>query len=344
MALPDGHLVVSDPIENRVSLIDFASGTGRSLGRVGEGPREFKRATGLYRGPGGAVLVFDRELGRLLPVMPSGALQDVVFVPFGGLVSSNSPHGQDDLTFDSLGYTYSRMGRGFLTDITQFLLRQRRGTRRDTLTRLLREVTKALRVKRNGLGEYQTVLFSPQDAWVVAPDGWVAVARAAPYRVEWIPPLGPVVTGPVIRHQVIRITQEEKELIASGAAGLRGITSVGLVMVAPGGPAPPRSAAPVRMPVKDLRFAKVKTPINLREDRWPLLDERGRLWVERSLPFGIMAHIFDVFDRRGILVDRVELPGGSRLVGFDSHWIYTSRVDTDDFEHLQRFPLPRRLP
>jgi hypothetical protein len=59
------------------------------------------------------------------------------------------------------------------------------------------------------------------------------------------------------------------------------------------------------------------------------------------MPFGMKVGVFDVFDRRGDLVDRVELPAGSRLVGFDRSWIYTSRTDADDFEHLQRFPLPR---
>src|ERR1043166_5993526 len=62
IALPDGRLVVSDPAENRVSLIDFPKGTSQPVGRVGEGPREFKRAAGLYRAPGGGVWIFDHQL------------------------------------------------------------------------------------------------------------------------------------------------------------------------------------------------------------------------------------------------------------------------------------------
>jgi hypothetical protein len=89
-----------------------------------------------------------------------------------------------------------------------------------------------------------------------------------------------------------------------------------------------------------LLFAKVKTPVNLRAGRWPLLDESGKLWVERNLPAGEKISVFDVFDRNGNLVDRIELPAGSRLVGFDPHSLYTARADADHFEHLQRFPLP----
>jgi len=337
MALPDGRLALSDPLENRVSLIDFPRGSIQPVGRVGEGPLEFKRAAGLYRAPGGGVWVFDHELRRLLPVLPSGLLQEVIPIGHGGLAGSVPVHGPDDLSFDSLGQTYAANRRGGFTSSTGVLLRYRaRAT--DTIASLLRPVTKALNVKRSGLGDYQTVLFSPEDAWAVAPDGWIAIARASPYRVEWIPPAGPAVAGPVIDHKAIRISKAEKAFIASGKGGSRGRTSVTLVLVSPGGPKPPGAGAPA--PDYEVLFARVKTPIDLRDDHWPLLDESGRLWVQRSLLFGVKVGVFDVFDRTGNLVDRVEIPGGSRLVGFDLRWIYTSRLDSDGFEHLQRFPLP----
>ena len=57
-----------------------------------------------------------------------------------------------------------------------------------------------------------------------------------------------------------------------------------------------------------------------------MLDESGRLWGERNLSAGVTVGVFDVFDRVGNLVDRIGLPAGSRLAGF---------------EHLQRFHLPR---
>jgi hypothetical protein len=341
MALPDGRLVVSDPGENRLSLIDFANGTSRLLGRVGEGPREFQRAAGLYRAPGGGVWLFDHELRRLLPIKPSGTLQDVIVLPFGGLAGSGVARWPDDLTFDSLGHIYDRFGGTRFNGTMYRLMRRRIGAPADTVTELLKPVEKGIQARSNGTGTYQEVLFSPQDAWAAAPDGWVAVVRAAPYRVEWFPPGGGRVSGPIIAHKPVRITQAEKELIASGAAGLRGRTTVSVGLVGPGGrSAPGRSTLPEPIPVEELLFAKVKTPVNLRQERWPAIDERGRLWVERSLPFAVKTRVFDVFDRGGNLVDRVELPAGSVLVGFDSQWIYTRRRDADDFEHLQRFPLP----
>ena len=339
MALPDGRLVVSDPQENRLALIDFAKGTSRQLGRVGDGPREFRRAGGLYRAPGGGLLVFDYDLRRLLPVVPSGALGDVIGLPTGGAATSWAPRGPDPLAIDSLGHTFAAIRSGGFTAPTSVLLRFRPGALPDTVTRLRRPATLAFGNGGHGT-EYQEVLFSPEDAWTVSPDGRIAVVRAEPYRVEWFPMAGPAVAGPVIRHQPVPITPEEKERIASGAAGSRGRISVTVGMVPPGGSPPPSSGRPAPMSPEKLAFAEVKTPVNLRSGRWPLLDERGRLWVERNLPAGAGASVFDVFDRDGNLVSRVSLPAGVRLVGFDRQWLYAARLSSDDFEYLQRFPIP----
>jgi hypothetical protein len=340
MALPDGRLVVSDPHENRIALIDFPNGTRQELSRVGEGPREFRRAGGLYRGRGGRVVIFDRELLRLLPVAPDGALEDVAGLPTGGNARSRSPRGPDGLMVDSLGHTYAARRSGFITP-TSTLLRHRPGIRPDTVTELAMPTTKVLEGSGYAAGVYQDVLFSSEDAWAASPDGRVAVVRARPYRVEWIPLAGLTVVGPVIRHEPVPITQAEKELIASGAGGSRGRITVTVGLVPAGGAAGSGSSAPSPMVVEELLFAKVKSPVNLRDGRRPMLDESGRLWVERSVPADVKASVFDVFDENGNLVDRIEVPPGSRLVGFDPQWIYAARLDADGFEHLQRFPLPR---
>ena len=341
MALPDGRLILSDPQENRINLIDFSKGTVQPLGRIGEGPREYRRAAGLSRGPGGGVQVFDHELRRLVPISAAGEVQEVIPLGVGGLAGGVSLRGPDDLSFDSLGNTYQRRGLGSYTAGEYLVLRHRSPVRADTVARLLGPIIKAVNARRNGTGVYQEMLFSPRDAWTVAPDGRVGVVRSKPYRVEWIQSGGEKVTGPMIVYKPIKIIKAEKELIASGRSGDRGQVTVSLVMVAPGGPrVSSRAVAPEPMPVKDLLFAKVKPPINLRMSRWPRIDEMGRLWVERSQRLEASAALFDVFDRSGNLVDRIELPAGSRLVGFDKRWLYAARIDADDFEHLQRFRLP----
>ncbi|HET9276486.1 MAG TPA: hypothetical protein VFN96_10480 [Gemmatimonadales bacterium] len=340
MALPDGRVVVSDAQENRLTLIDFPKGTSRSLGRVGAGPGEFSRAGGLYRARGGGVVLFDHELRRLLPVLPSGELGEIVGLPTGGAAGFWSARGPDPLMVDSVGHTYTAIRSGGFTAPASVLLRYRPGAGPDTITRLLRTTTREVTGPVKGM-EYQEVLFSPADAWTVSPDGRIAVVRAAPYRVEWIPLTGPVVTGPAVRLKPVPVTRREKELIASGAAGSRGRITVTIGVVPAGGAPTTPAGPPAPIPVGELLFAKAKTPVDLRAGSWPLLDESGVLWVKRSLPGGAKANVFDLFDRDGNLVDRIALPAGSRLVGFDRQWLYTVRIDADDFEHLQRFPLPR---
>jgi hypothetical protein len=185
------------------------------------------------------------------------------------------------------------------------------------------------------------VLFSPQDTWTVAPDGWVAVVRAGPYRVEWIPPSGPEIVGPVIAHDPIEIPREERELIASGAAGDRGLTTVTVGVFVPGAGQSSRSDKPEPMGVDELQFAKVKPAMNLRGTFRPMVDDAGRLWVERSRPFQASGTVFDVFDRAGRLVQRVAMAEGSRLLWAGARWVYAARLDAEGFEHLQRLQQAR---
>jgi hypothetical protein len=44
----------------------------------------------------------------------------------------------------------------------------------------------------------QGVPYSPEDVWGVAPDGRIAIVRAADYHLEWLTPGSPVVRGPAV--------------------------------------------------------------------------------------------------------------------------------------------------
>jgi hypothetical protein len=340
MALPDGRLVVSDPEENRILLIDFPKGTSLELARTGAGPREYRKAGGLYRARGGGVLLFDQGLRRLLPVSPSGEVQDILALPVPGSSSSSSNRGPDPYASDSLGNAYGAIRFGRDMNAPTFpLVRYVRGARPDTVARLLKAPSKVIEATANSTRSQEGV-FAPQDAWVVAPDGRIGVVGAAPYRVEWIPLSGSVVTGPTISYKAVVVTQADKDAAASGAGALGGKQNVNLG-IGPAGAPPPPAGAGDPAARKELLFADVKSPVRIGFGHWPLLDESGRLWVERSLPASSKTTVFDVFDRAGNLAERIEIPSGSRLIGFDARWLYTVRVDADDFEHLQRFPLPR---
>jgi hypothetical protein len=51
--------------------------------------------------------------------------------------------------------------------------------------------------------------------------------------------------------------------------------------------------------------------------------------------------VYDVFDGRGVRIDRVELPARSRVVGFGRGAVYVSERDADDLPHLRKYALAK---
>src|SRR5262249_52798923 len=104
MALPDGRLLVTDPQENRLSLIEFDKGSLQPLSRVGGGPREYTMVGGFHRAPGGGVWMFDQQHVRMLPISTAGIVQDAVTVPAPATVWTL--RGPDGVLTDTLGHYF----------------------------------------------------------------------------------------------------------------------------------------------------------------------------------------------------------------------------------------------
>jgi hypothetical protein len=65
----------------------------------------------------------------------------------------------------------------------------------------------------------------------------------------------------------------------------------------------------------------------------------GRLWVRRTTAAGAPPS-FDLIDRAGAVVTRLQLPPRTRVVGFGRNTVYLARIDDDDLEYLERYRLP----
>ena len=141
---------------------------------------------------------------------------------------------------------------------------------------------------------------SPADGWGVAPDGRVAIVRAEPYRVEWISPDGTVTRGPAIEITPLPMTEADKQAYRERAKARS--ASVG---VAGGSGAGADDLG--------LLFAETKAPFNPQDVS---VSPDGRVWVMRTQPFGVAEVVYDVFDRTARRADRIQLPAGSRIVGF----------------------------
>lgn len=66
----------------------------------------------------------------------------------------------------------------------------------------------------------------------------------------------------------------------------------------------------------------------------------GKIWIERTLHAGAEHLRYDVVDRTGTLVARVNLGLQERIVGFGRVTVYTVLTDDDGIQRLRRHPLP----
>lgn len=70
--LRDGRVIVADPRDKVVSLVDFNRGTATTIGREGSGPQEFGMPMRLYAAPGDTTYLFDPLNSRYLLIAPDG--------------------------------------------------------------------------------------------------------------------------------------------------------------------------------------------------------------------------------------------------------------------------------
>jgi hypothetical protein len=162
------------------------------------------------------------------------------------------------------------------------------------------------------------VIGSPADGFGVAPDGRVAVVRAAPYRVEWYTVGGAVTPGPTIDYTPVVMTEADRD----AARQLAGQVSVGMM-----GDAQTSSSSRIR-------FADVKPPFAPDDVR---VSPDGRVWVMRSRVHGSATVVYDVFDGVGARVDRVALPDGSRVIGFGRAAVFVRQDSAEGSPALRKY-------
>ena len=353
--LSDGRVVVADPTEKRLEVIDLRRGTGTKIGREGSGPGEWAVPVRLIPLAGDTTLLFDPQNNRLLKILPNGTVAEQAVSlgttsgpgMMGGLLS---PRG-----YDRMGRVYSQ-GSGFVltpgaqrspadsAPITRFDIR----TAKTDTVGYISTVRPQVQTSNSG-GRQMTMVtinapnpFAPQQSWAVLPDGRVGIVTPDPYRVEWIGGPGARTGGPTATYDRIRVTEADKTAPRSGpscaysitrgapagAAGAEVRATVGGGMRGGGGGAPP--------PRDD--WPEFKPPF-LSGQNTVVATPTGELWVLRARAANDEIPTYDVFDARGALVSRVALPKGGRLLGFGNGTVYLSRMDADDLVYIQRWRL-----
>lgn len=321
--LDDGRVLISDySQDNRVVVADMVSGRVRRIGNVGAGPREYRQAGKLFALPADSTLLIDSpQRGRWWLLMHHDSIVANIPPDLPALrVVGGSPSGVDDrgrvLGVRSAGS--EKLAHNRIRLQLMAVIGRRNGSEGDTIARLrgdeyqvtqggTRERPFWAQVQLSGSVAEQALLF---------PDGWIAVVRIEPYRVEWLSSSGAWIRGPEVPWEWPRADAKER-----AAAFERLKRRIG------------DRAKEDDRPWAD-RLAPVRTNASM------IAAPNGNLFVLRAQWSKESDTRYDVFDRSARRVALLAMPDSERVVGFGPRSIYISVRDEDGFQRLRRHPWP----
>jgi len=346
--MPDGTLMAADPLGQVLLRLNMDTGAADTLGRVGEGPEEYRQPDQVFPLPGDSTLLLDLGNGRLTTVAPNGRFVE-------GMPIAQEPEGDGGgmmrlsvllpRFLDAEGNIYHSGQRGMDADPpdSTVALRFNLTTKvADTVAILWQP---ELKVERSGnsISMIPTML-EGRDDWAVGADGKIAVIRANGYSVDWFYPDGRVVHGPSTPYDALSPTDADKE------AALEEMSSGGLSMFMSMGGDGGMSMNMRRggtagfgggdgPAVEDYQWAEVFPPFR---DGRAQVSPMGEAWVERRNHFSEPTGV-DVFDGEGIRIASVELPHGSKILGFGQggNVVYSARMDEVGLWWLERYRIHR---
>jgi hypothetical protein len=343
--LPDGRVLVADPLGKALYVVDMTSGRRTVVGREGQGPGEYRQPDAVWPLPGDSTLVVDLGNGRLTTLGPD--------LSFGTTspITVGEPRMGAPMVFaipqgvDGEGRVYARsmgggMGQGAYPDSADILRIDRDARTADPVARFkIQSMTQQTSGSANNRAvAISPVPLSPEDAWGIAPDGSVVLVRSNDYHLERIGPDGRVTRGPPVPFDPVRIRTAEKEeyLAEQGRSG--GGIQVGVTVVND------------QMSMSFARSGRGGEDREIDQYTWPdekppfyggrvPVDPRGRAWVRRQVRAGEPS-TYDVFDPSGARVGTVLLDNGKRVVGFGEGAVYVVAFDEFDLNYLERYAMP----
>jgi len=341
--LPDGSVLVADPLAKTLLKLDMAAGTAETIGSEGQGPDEYRQPDIVYPLPAGKSLLIDLGNARLTVMEP-----DLSFGETFPLASGRPGPGGDfqvriPQAVDAQGRVYFRaqamMMRGSDPPTHAPIMRW------DPWGEMTEEVAQVQlprrEVSRSGAGgeqnvRIQQVPLTPEDGWAVGADGQMAIARVeAGYRLDWVRD-GAVHEGSAVDFDPVPIGMAEKEEWIEGSARRGGGVSISIeasnndirTTFARGGGGDEAS-------VNDYQWPEVKPPF---EPNGVLVSPAGEAWVLRTAPAGAGV-TYDVFDADGAVRTQIKFDGSRRVIGFGAGSVYVVRFDEYDLQYLEKYSL-----
>ena len=149
----------------------------------------------------------------------------------------------------------------------------------------------------------------------LALDGWTAVLRKAPYRVDWRSPDGRWILGAPIPVPAVPVDDREKAVVMTRRAM---------------GGTPQPSATVPNWPATVPPFTTYRSMVTL----------DGKLLVRRTATADHPEAQYDIIDHRGTIERRVTMPANEHIVGFGANSVYVAVDATDGSQVIQRHPWP----
>jgi hypothetical protein len=307
--LSDGSVLVSDPREGAIFALSRDLRVRRQVGERGQGPLSYVNAVALMQyhadsafqidGLARRWLVFSRQqiVGQLPPDAP-------------WVVSDAYTAGADSLG-NVLQVRMARMtpqgGTVSEADSADMVLVNRISRRAERVGRLRPPSPYAP-------GKDVQAYFESEQAFLGI-DGWLAVVRVRPYRVDWRSPGGEWSYGPPLVPGELPFTDAEKDFYLSvSRAGRSGSErEVGIQW-------------PDKIPAVGFHAPRAT------------LTWEGELVLRRQRTVGVEGGVHDVIDRHGKLAARIQISPDSRIVGFGRSSVYVVTTDDDGLQFLSRHP------
>ncbi len=317
-ALPGGAAIVTDQLERRVFLVHLASDTHAQIGREGSGPGEYRFPLRPLAAPDGRTWMLDASLRRVLVVSSTGRFEESLAAPYsalrGGLGEAVGTDRAGRLFFE--GNSFDAETGGFSDSVG--IVRWHPPTNR---VDIVGRVWSGGRVQVERAGGTASVArritpFPEVDAWVVLPDGRIAIVEQQPHRLRILGDTpGRAMLSAELAAERVSVTAAERNAYRAREEGAR--------MVAAGS----GDGAMRRPPTADAEFPALMPAFIASSVR---ASPDGEIWVGRSFAHDAPTRRYDVFDANGRLVAVATLRRDRTVVGFGDGIVLVARTDPDD--------------
>jgi hypothetical protein len=176
------------------------------------------------------------------------------------------------------------------------------------------------------------------DDWTVTDDGTIAIVRGRDYHIDWVDADGHITSSPKIPFGWQQLSDDEKVAVidsaraamesaraqmaagnaTTAAGGERGVVMAFGMVAGGGGGARQSGAAPAMPPMNFVNPSELPDYRPVITQGSAKADLDGNVWIRTSATRAgaVAGPIYDVVNRKGELVDRIQIPSGRQIVGF----------------------------